>query len=165
MWKGYISEVLVDRYCSGVIDSGGLANDALGPVPEGFCWYVERETFWSNTSSATNAVCEVFAQRSQNPPAATGQDKQGREDVAVGTEVKNGAHDNAAPIYLGPGYFLVVSWSGLTQNDLVAFSSQIRVHRLEATIEPLRGGHGLEELPMGEHIAHAVIPGDEIAEI
>lgn len=156
MWKGYVSEVYVDRYMAATVDSGGLANDFVGEVPDGYCWYVERATFWSNGGTFTNAVAELFSQRSEKPPGATAQNKQGREDVVVGTDVKNVARDYAAPVFVGPGYFLVVSWSGLTQNDLVAATFQIRVHRLEPMIEPTHHHHGIDESgEMDEHIAHA----------
>lgn len=108
-------------------DSNGLAQGAIGPVPAGYCWYVER---YSTFNPRANSVCEIFALNSEKLPsgftAAIG-DRAGRLDVSI--TANNAAADNAAPLYVGEGYWLVAFWSGLTSGDLAQLSTQIAIHR------------------------------------
>lgn len=129
-WAGIYENTYPNRYISATIGSAGTAQGNIGPCPEGFCWYVERLCCYSNTS-ATSGVLEIYAIPTETVP--NDASKSGRQDVAVGTTVQNGVSDQRSPIFVGAGMFLVASWSGLTNGDLVRLSAQIRVHRLLAT--------------------------------
>jgi hypothetical protein len=165
MWNGYHFTTRPDEYINATIDSAGLAQGFIGPCPEGFCWYVERTTCYSN-DTATTGILEVYSIRSEIKPSDTS--KQGRQDVAVGAVVLNGVSDEASPIYIGPGYFVVASWSGLTAGKVVAMSMQIRVHKLETGHE--QHAHGAH--PLHDHVGdekaeriYPVIVGDQVAEV
>lgn len=164
MWNGYHFTTRPDEYINATVDSTGLAQGYIGPCPEGFCWYVERMTCFSN-DTATTGILEVYSIRSQIKPSDAS--KQGRQDVATGSTVLNGVSDQASPIYAGPGYFLVASWSGLTAGKVVALSMQIRVHKIE-TGQPHEHGNGHHPLYQEDEKANRVFPvivGDQVAEV
>ena len=128
MWAGVYDHTRTDQQISATVGSAGTASGALGPVPEGFCWYIERETCQSNTAATTGALLEVFVSTAQTGPVSP--DKTGLQDASVGASVAENVSDNQSPIFLEAGKFLVAQWSGLTQNDLVRYTAQIRVHQL-----------------------------------
>lgn len=118
---------------AGTIVAAGTFVDSLGPVPEGYCWYVERITCYSN-DTATTGVFELFVIRGDTPPGKP--DISGRQDVATGSVVLNGVSDEESPIHVPPGYTLVGSWSGLTSAKVVSASFQIRWNELETHSAP-----------------------------
>lgn len=128
MWAGFCSHYRPGDQIAGTVDANGKANGALGPCPEGWLWYVERANAWSNTATATGLL-ELFVVRVNAPPAGT--DKGGLQGTFWKTDVQHAERSWPAPIVLPAGYFLIASWSGLTQSDLVAVTFQVRVHELE----------------------------------
>lgn len=140
MWAGAYDHSRTDQQIAGAIVSAGTFSGYIGPVPQGYCWYVERETCYSNTAAATTAtLLEIFVSANQTGP--TSPDKTGRQDLTV--QVTNDISDNNCPIYVGEGMYLVAQWSGLSSGDKVAYSTQIRVHKL---LHAKAGGQGRHEV-------------------
>ena len=163
MWAGIYENTYSDRYLNATVGSAGTANDNIGPCPEGFCWYVERLTCFSNTANATTGVLEIYA--IPTPMVPNDNSKSGRQDVAVGTVVQNGVSDENSPIYLGPGMFLVASWTALTNGDLVAVSCQVRVHRLLSTVAHERTAPSWEGEEKYSANVTPVVVGDQVDEV
>lgn len=117
-------------------NASGVAQGFLGPVPQGYCWYVERMTSWSNTAATSGLLLEVFVQTVDDaaPTSATVGNRTGRQDVSY--VVVNDISDNNSPIHVPEGYFLVAFWTGLTSGDKVELTTQIAVHLLSLDIEP-----------------------------
>ncbi len=129
MRAGFFDHYRSSDYIQATASAGGIAQGALGPCPDGYVWYVERTTTWSNSSGTP--VCELFAWNDKTVPGtytATVGSRGGRQDVT--TAGKNDVSDNKSPVVVQGGYYLVAFWSGLTQNDLVTLSAQICVHQL-----------------------------------
>lgn len=111
-------------------NSSGIAQGFLGPVPPGYCWYVERMTTWSNTAQTSPKV-EVFViQDSQIPSTytATVGDRSGRQDLSL--TAANDISDEKSAIYVPETYCLVAFWTGLTSGDLAQLTAQVAVHQL-----------------------------------
>lgn len=144
MWEGMYSHTWPGMIAPGQVPSGATTLvGVLGPCAEGNCWYVERVSFYSNTSQGT-PVLELYVVRGNQPPASA-TDKAGRQDVeTTAATVKNGQRDYHSPIFVPPGYSLVASWSGLTAADVVQLNAQVRVHDL---IRPERHRHGRSTPP------------------
>lgn len=132
MWDGVYVHTRVDQQIAGVIDSTGAFAGSLGPVPEGYCWYVERLTCQSNTAVASGptTTLEIFVSTDITGP--TSPDKTGRQDMTL--LPANDVSDQNSPIYVGPGMFLVAQWAGLTTGNRVRLTTQIRVHELMRTL-------------------------------
>jgi len=96
----------------------------LGPVPTGYCWYVERVT--SRGSSSGTPSCEIAVAVADRLPAAW--DRVGRQDWTGAAN--NDVGDQVQPIYVGPGFFLIAYWSAANQGDQFTLSTQISVHEL-----------------------------------
>lgn len=128
MWDGAYSHTRTEQVIQGAIPSGGALTGALPIVPEGYCWYVERITAWSNGTMASTARLEIFVSQSETGP--TSPDKTGRQDVAQGAVVGDSTSDENSPIYVGPGQNIVAQWTALTSGDKVSATFQIRVHEL-----------------------------------
>lgn len=127
MREGVFDHVRVGDRIIATAGSTGLAQGSLGPVAAGYCWYVERLTTFNPRA---NSVLEVFAIAVEELPAgfsATVGDRAGRQDVSVAAN--NDVADQASPIYVPEGYFLVAFWSGLTEGDIAQLSAQIAVHQ------------------------------------
>jgi hypothetical protein len=150
MWHGFYDHTRHDLQLAGAASSGGTFSDALGPVPLGYCWYVERWSAYSNSSGSTLTL-ELYVASDKAGPVSP--DKTGRVDQT--TSPKNAVGNLAAPIYVGPGNYLVAQWAGFTQNDLVRLSTQIRVHKLEIAVAQRRRQPPLEQPP-------AVAPDDDV---
>lgn len=157
-WKGYLVDVFPNRYRTGIANSAGQVTHSVGPVPEGYCWYLNNETLYSNTSQST-ATFELYVLRENGRPTDT--TKAGRQDYTVGANVQNAANNIASPIYAGPGYYYVLVWTGLTSGDIVSWSGQILSHKLEA--HQVRT-HGLVQETDGKE-PHAVVTPDQIAAV
>lgn len=167
-WKGYIADVYSNRYIQALADSAGAAVGSLGACPEGFCWYVERTTCYSNAGEQAVPLLELYVLRSGS--IAPGDlSKSGRQDVYSSIltgphNPKQGVHDYRSPIYVGPGYYLVAVWTALGSGSLGVLSSQIRVHRLESGRPH---AHQLLDVGEEEHLPHAraVVVGDQVAAV
>jgi hypothetical protein len=115
-------------------NASGIAQGFLGPVAEGYCWYVERMTIWSTNTATTGLKCEIFVVRNQQLApgfTATAGDRQGRQDLSLAAG--NDVSDEVNPLFVGAGYYLVAFWSGFTVGDTVELTSQIAVHKLQLT--------------------------------
>ena len=167
MERGYHHSTRSDQYIAATVASNGTATGFLGPVPEGFCWYVERLTAHSNTANSTTGKLEVYVQPFQAAP--NDASKRGRQDFAIGTAVQDSASDENSPIYVGPGDYLVAVWSALTSGDLVSLSAQIRVHKIEIAAHREANGHHphyLDQVPQQSALdAVPVVPGDTVAAV
>lgn len=111
-------------------NSSGIAQGFLGPCPEGYQWYVERYTNFSNTAKNSGVLTELFVLTTQQLSSDWTQtvgSRAGRQDV---TNVVNQGGDNSSPICVPAGYFLVALWTGLNANDVTEVSTQIAVHQL-----------------------------------
>ncbi len=169
MRRGIIESTRPDQYINATVAATGGASGSIGPCPEGFEWYVERLTCsQSGAAVAATALLEIYVQAA--PDAPLDASKQGRQDVSVGSVVKDGVSDQQSPIVVPPGYHLVAVWSALTSGDKVKLSSQIQVRRL--ILESARGHkHGQLDY-QGDHRkqgdtlrAEPIVVGDQLAEV
>src|SRR5207253_3230426 len=144
----------------------GLAQGFLGPVPAGYYWEVQRYTTFNPRA---NSVCELFVLNAEQLPsgmtAAVG-DRSGRQDVSI--TANNAAADNAAPIVVNEGQFLIAFWSGLTAADEAQLSTQIAVYqKLPRTQEGWQQAELLREIPDELHVpdplgtAFTTFPGQD----
>jgi hypothetical protein len=125
-YQGYFYSMQTDNRILATANSSGVATGYIGPVPEGFCWYVERYT--TKTNSSGSPTCEVYSISSQT----VGPDILGRQDyTATG---KNDISDNLSAVWVGPGMYLVAVWQLCTSGDLCQLSTQIRVHELPPVV-------------------------------
>ncbi len=167
--QGVVESTRPDMYIAASVASDGTAAGHIGPCPEGFVWYVERLTcFQSGAGVSSNALLEVYVL----PVDSSGTldaSKQGRQDIAVGTDVRNDVSDQLSPVTVPPGYFLVAKWSGLTSADRVTLSSQIQVRRLVLERhQPGRHPHTMEHSPDTKATAMVGVgfnPPDQDAEL
>jgi hypothetical protein len=133
MRAGFYDHTESGMVIKAIANSSGIAQGYLGPVPEGYCWYVERESTWSTGSAGE---CEIFVVTTHQMPSgmtAAAGDRAGRQDVSL--LASDDISDNNSPIFVGPGYYLVAFWTGLTNLDQVILSTQIVIHRLSLLIE------------------------------
>lgn len=113
-----------------VVSGGTTAQGFLGPVPPGYCWYVEKWTAFGNHAS-TAPTLELFVLTSQTVPAATTAtvgDRAGRQDLTLLANNAVMLSDN--PIYVGENYYLVAFWSTVSQNDIMQATFQIATHQI-----------------------------------
>ena len=175
MEHGFHHTTRPDQYIHATAASTGIAHGGLGPCPQGFCWYIERMTCYSNsgvTVSATTPLLEIYVMQDGGGPPNDAS-KQGRQDLAVGQVVINGVSDEHQPIYVGPGYKIEAVWTGMNSGDLCVVSFQQRVNKLHATPEPQTTSqhHGMHHHePKSEQWeaptdATPVVVGDQVAEI
>lgn len=175
MERGFHYTTRTDQYIKATAATTGIAHGGLGPCPQGFCWYIERMTCWTNSSvTATTAAptLEIYVMQ-DGGGVPNDNSKQGRQDVAVGQIVFNAVSDERQPIYVGPGYKIEAVWTGLNTGDLVSLSLQVRVNKLEAV--PVEQGTINQHAGMHEHPKHdpfnaptdaiPVVVGDQVAEI
>ena len=136
MWRaGIYDHTEPGQAITATANSSGVAQGFLGPVPAGYVWYVERYTAFVG-AARSNGVVEVYALTTNQLPSgysATAGDRTGRQDASNFTVV-NGASfavsDNFNPVFLGEGYYLVVGYTGLTNQDVAQLSTQISVHSI-----------------------------------
>lgn len=136
MRHGILDSVNSGQYITATANASGIAQGFIGPVPAGYCWYVERMTTWSNTSATTGLELEIFVLTSgtlgSNYTTTVG-DRAGRQDLS--TNAQDDVADENSPIYVGEGYYLVALWTGFTSGDKVQLSAQIAVHLTDLTIQ------------------------------
>lgn len=140
------------RYIAATADSGGLAQGFMGPVPQGYCWYVERLTSWASAARA-NSTVELFVLPTNTVApgfTATVGDRAGRQDL-VTAAASNARLDESSPIFVGPGYHLVAFWAGFTSGDSLLVSAQVAIHKLDLVIP-----QGPVRRPTLEAAMHAV---------
>ena len=103
--------------------SGGVAHATWGPVPEGYCWYVERYGGHCPTAAAKQGVFVV-----NGAVPTTAIDPGYRADIATvaGDIVGDAFH----AIYVPAGYYFVMEWTSATSGDICTGSIQYAVHQL-----------------------------------
>lgn len=150
--KGMFDHVKSDLYISAAASAAGIAQGALGPVPPGYCWYVERMNTKAVTA-ATGVRLEVFVTATSplTGYTATVGSRVGRQDLSVTAE--NDVADENAAIFVGEGYYLVALWTGLQSGDPVTLATQIAVHKEHLYPGPHRHGgvHDLAAAHADEH--------------
>lgn len=152
-----------DNYISATANAAGVASGSIGPCPEGFCWYVERMTCFSD-SAATAPILEVYVLPTNAAPSDAS--KQGRQDVATGTNVVNGVSDAASPIVVPAGYYLVAVWTALNSGDHGRLSTQIAVHALPAERATAKHpGAWTGDEKIGDHLGRTGTPADQVAAV
>lgn len=125
MRQGYIEHVESGYTITATINSAGTGQGYLGPVPQGYCWYLER----ASSYIAHTAVLELAVVTQQALPNLTANwDRAARQFwAATGADIQIDANQ---PVYVGPGYYLVAYWTGGTSADVALLSTQIAVHKL-----------------------------------
>lgn len=140
------------------------AQVVLGPVPEGFCWYIEGIGFAVVGNSHTAAVDVAVTPDGGTLPAQASWDHAGlvwKFDSGTAIAAIAGSSKMLTPIYMGPGHFAHAYFSGgtLAAGDAVTVTFQVAVHELNPrfVLSP-------EEI---EQVArsHERYPAHEIAEV
>lgn len=133
MWReGILDHTETELYITAQAASNGTtAQGYLGQVPMGYCWYIERLSAFSLTSSTT-AKLEVAVQSA--PTIGLPWDRGSREDY-TNTPANDIADENNS-IYVPEGYFFVAYWTGLNNSDVVLLGTQIAVHLLNISQTP-----------------------------
>ena len=122
-------------------NASGIAKAGYGPVPEGYCWYIERYSVHCPTSGAVAAV--FVAQGSTGTGAV---DPSYRTDYT--TAGADAVGDAFHAIYVPSGYHLVIQWTAATSGDLCVASIQYAVHQLNPNVI------GSRQDALQEHAAH-----------
>ena len=104
-------------------NSSGVAKVGYGPVPEGYCWYIERYSVHCPTAAA---VAAVFVTLGATGTAAV--DPSYRTDYT--TAGADAVGDAFHAIYVPAGYHLVIQWTAATSADVCTASIQYAVHDL-----------------------------------
>lgn len=110
---------------SAVANSAGVAKAGYGPVPEGYCWYIERYSAHCPTSAA---VAAVFVVLGATGTAAIDPSYRADFQTTTGGDVVGDAFH---AIYLPPGYHFVMQWTGAANADVCTASIQYAVHQLD----------------------------------
>ena len=110
--------------------SAGVAKMRWGPVPEGYCWYIERYSGYCPTAAATAAVFVVLG---STGTAAVDPSYQMDSTImaAAQTSVVGDANQ---PIYVPAGYHFVFQFTGATSGDKCVGSIQHAVHQLDPRV-------------------------------
>lgn len=107
------------------------AQDALGPVPEGYAWYIENIA-WSVVGNSHNALLDfaVTVDNGQLPTQAL-WDHAGLIATFTSAAIR-GALQPGLPFYVPPNHFIRAYAAGgsLAAGDVVAVTYQIAVHQL-----------------------------------
>lgn len=142
------------------LNASGNGQGFLGPVPQGYCWYIENVTM----RVPNQGVLDMIISPTQKVPAGTAWDFSGRFDLfAAATD---DARNYASPIYVGPGMYIVASVTGGTQNDTPTISLQIAVHQLNPAFmtspEDARQIQAAHQHATREHaeLSHSYATGD-----
>ena len=112
---------------SALANSSGIAKVGFGPVPEDYCWYVERYTGHCPTAATTVAVFVVLG---GTGTAAIDPSYQA-DTTVLPTGVTDVAGDSNQAIYVPAGDHRVFQWKNATNNDLCVASIQYAVHQID----------------------------------
>jgi hypothetical protein len=112
---------------TGTATSAGVAKVGYGPVPEGYCWYIERYSVHCPTGAA---VAAVFVAQGATGTAAV--DSGYRADYT--TAGADAVGDSFNAIYVPAGYHFIVQWTAATSGDVCTASIQYAVHQLDPHI-------------------------------
>lgn len=166
--RGILVNSRPDQYISTTVNSSGIARGSIGPCPEAYEWYVERLTCsQSGAAVAATALLEIYVLPTDLSSGTPDGSKQGRQDIAVGTDVANDVSDQFSAIVVPAGYYLVAYWTGLTSGDKVQLSSQVQVRKLELEAS-VRGRHAhtldhrADDKPAD---VAAIVPADTVAAV
>jgi hypothetical protein len=116
-----------------LVAAGGtpIAQAVLGPVPEGYAWYLEQAAYTVVGNSHTAAIDLAVTPDGGALPAQATWDHQGL--VWTTAAAVRGSMQTGLAIYLGPGHFLHVYLSGgtLAAGDAATVTLQVAVHQLD----------------------------------
>ena len=105
-------------------NSSGVAKVGYGPVPEGYCWYIERYSVHCPTAAA---VASVFVVQGATGTAAVDTSYRADYTTAGADAVGDAFH----AIYIPSGYHFLIQWTAATSADVCVASCQIAVHQLD----------------------------------
>jgi hypothetical protein len=146
-----------------LLAAGGtpLAQGVIGPVPEGYCWYIEAIGF-SVVGNSHTAVPLVAVTPDGGPlPAAASWDGQGLVWTPSGVAAVRGSENAGHALYVGPGRFAhaVLLPGTLAAGDAATFTFQVAVHELNPRFLMSR-----EEADLVRE-AHERLPEHPVAEV
>jgi hypothetical protein len=129
MWRaGIYDHTEPGMTITATANATGIAQGFLGPVPAGYCWYLERWTTFSS-GGTSSSLLGLYVLTTNAMPAqfsATFGDRAGRQDLSL--SAANDAADLNSPIYIPEGYYLVAFWTGFNSADVAQLSTQVAVH-------------------------------------
>ena len=110
-----------------------LGQAALGPVPEGYAWYVENFAYTVLGNSHTALVDVAITPDGGNLPAQATWDHQGLVWTNPGAAAIRASANNGVAWYAPPGSFIhVVGANGtLASGDVIVAQFQVAVHQLD----------------------------------
>ncbi len=136
----------------GVASSAGIAKASYGPVPEGYCWYIERYSVHCPTAAA---VAAVFVTQGATGTAAIDPGYRADYTTAGADAVGDAFH----AIYVPAGYHFTVQWTGATSGDACTASCQIAVHQ----VDPMNNMSRQDVRQVQAAHEHAATPLTEVA--
>lgn len=145
-----------------LVAAGGtpVAQGVLGPVSEGYCWYIEVIAF-TVVGNAHTALIDVAVTPDSGPlPAQATWDHQGLVWTTTAAAIRNSENAGHA-IYVAPGHFVhaVLAGGTLAAGDAATVTFQIAVHELNPRFLMTRE----EEELVRE--AHERLPQHVVAEV
>jgi hypothetical protein len=139
---------------TGTATSAGVAKAGYGPVPEGYCWYIERYSVHCPTSGAVAAVFVVLG------ATGTGAIDPGyRADYT--TAGADAVGDANSAIYVPAGYHFVVQWTAATSGDVCTASIQYAVHQIDPS--HMNSPQDLRQMAAAHQHAAAELNGTAVA--
>ncbi len=117
---------------SAVADAGAVAQKAIGPVPEGFVWYVEIVGYVVIGNSHTAVIAAAISPDNGPLPAQATWDGAGMVWTTLTAAIRN-SENTGPPFFLDSGEYLraILSGGTLAQGDVVTVTYQIRVNEKE----------------------------------
>lgn len=156
VFRGHRQENLV------AVAAGGTptAQAVLGPVPEGYAWYLEVITFAVIGNSHTAVFDLAVTPDNGSLPAQATWDHQGAVLTVTPAAVR-GTSPNAVPIYVPPAHYVHAYFSGgtLAAGDVATVALQIATHELNPLFLQSR-----EEIER-ELASHERRPAHEVVEV
>ncbi len=155
---GFFDHHTPDLYASAVAATAApVAQDFLGPVPQGYCWYLEAWT--SHIGAAHTAVCELAVSPTQQLPAISANWDRGNRLWFSGAAAADFSPLAGYALYIPEGYYLIAYWTAgggtLVAGDTCLLTTQIAWHQLSVKgfmspedIEQARASH---EHPQEQH--------------
>ncbi len=112
---------------TGTATTAGVAKAGFGPVPQGYCWYIERYSMHCPTAAA---VAAVFVTQGSTGTAAIDPGYRADYTTAGADAVGDAFH----AIYIPEGYHFTAQWTAATSGDVCTASIQYAVHQLNPQI-------------------------------
>lgn len=155
VFKSHRQELLLTTAAGGTPTAQGV----IGPVPEGFCWYLEVVAFTVIGNSHTASFDLAVTPDNGSLPAQASWDHQGLV-WTLGAAVR-GSENAGHAIYVPPSHFVHAYFSGgtLAAADVCSATFQVAVHELNP-----RWLQSKEEVER-ELASHERYPAHEVAEV